>query len=206
MWRDIFASLCGHIVVFGGVILSSLFNVKSPAAPTLTIHRITTVTPQQIQSLLAKSSARTEQKTIVPQVQIKPDEQLPNQTRRRKQTVKRIEPDSNQKSGEQKQGSPVQGIKTDTEFEYPDYLIEMRDRIFNNWRYPNLRKSLTTTVYFRIAKEGHILSIKVEKPSGNISYDSSAWDAIQKSNPFGPLPEGYSNDKLGIHFTFIYEH
>ncbi|MCE5251199.1 TonB family protein [bacterium] len=204
MLRDMLVSITGHIVVFGGVIISSMFHISS-TPPSFTVHQISTVSPQQIQQLLAKSAPKAETKSIVPQVQIKPDERIPNVTRRRKQVAKQTEQASDQKKSDARKGSPVQGIQTDTEFDYPDYLIEMRDRIYINWRYPNLRESLMSTVYFRIAKDGRILSIKVEKSSSNISFDRSAWDAIQKSNPFGPLPENFAHDELGVHFNFIFE-
>jgi len=201
MFRDIFVSLTGHIIVFASLIVSSFFGVKP--SRTVIVQPVTMVTPQQIERLLEQSAVKENIKPKVPQVQIKPDEKMPRKMRRRKQTVKKTE--TLQQKTSTNKGTKLPGIQTDVEVDL-DYLVSMRDRIIQNWGYPRLRESLSTTVYFRISKNGNILGIiKVEKPTGNVRFDRSAYEAIQKSNPFEPLPEELKESGLGVHINFIYD-
>lgn len=203
MLRDIVLSVTGHIVVCGGLIYLSVTAAKLPELTT--VYEVQAVALRQIEQLPVKLTQPEERTSKVPQVQVKRDEQIPKRTRRRKQTVKQTSSQQAQK-GKKKKGSKIKGIKTDTEFDYPDYLIEMRDRIYRNWNYPQLRESLMATVYFRISKDGRILVIKVKKATGNVRFDRSTWAAVQKSNPFSPLPEDFTENELGVHFNFYYDH
>ncbi|MFC1537990.1 TonB C-terminal domain-containing protein [Candidatus Latescibacterota bacterium] len=47
--------------------------------------------------------------------------------------------------------------------------------------------------------------VLIEKPTGNITFDSSAYNAVSESGPFSPLPDDFENENLGVHFDFIYE-
>ena len=205
MLRDFFVSLTGHIIVFSGLIFSTTLTGIKPSH-MVTVHQIMTVTPQQIAQLQRNATVQEEQVSKAPQVQIKEDEKLPSQARRKRQALKQTSAPQEPKPGKEQIGSQLEGIQTDTEFDYPDYLLEMRYRIFQNWKYPLLKESLTTTVYFRIARNGRIISIKIEKGTRNVRFDQSAWEAIQKSNPFPPLPEEFRENELGVHFNFIFEH
>ena len=201
MFRDIFVSLSGHIIVFASLIVSSFFGVKP--SRSVIVQPVTMVTPQQIERLLEQSAVKENIKPKVPQVQIKPDEKMPRKMRRRKQTVKKTE--KLQQKTSTKNGTKLPGIQTDVEVDL-DYLVAMRDKILRNWGYPRLREPLSTTVYFRISKDGNIQSIiKVEKPTGNVRFDRSAYEAIQKSNPFEPLPEEFNESSLGVHINFFYD-
>lgn len=201
MLRDVFVSLTGHTIVFGGLIASSFFGIKPSV--TVIVYPVTMVTPRQIERLLEQTTVKENTKPKVPQVQIKPDEKMPRKVRRRKQTVKKTEPIKQKPSP--KKGTNLPGIQTDVEVDL-DYLVAMRDKILRNWGYPRLQEALTTTVYFRISKSGNIEGIiKIEKPTGNIRFDRSAYEAIQKSNPFEPLPGELVKSGLGIHINFIYD-
>lgn len=206
MLRDLFVSLTGHIVVFGGILFSSTLTAGIKPPKMVNIQPISVVTQQQLEQLQRNTAVQEERITKVPQVQIKEDEKLPRQTRRKKQALKQTSSPQNPQPGKKQKGSQLQGIQTDTEFNYPDYLLEMQTRIFQNWNYSQLRESLTTTVYFRIARDGRIISIKVEKATGNVRFDRSAWEAVQKSSPFPPLPEEFTEKELGVHFNFIFDH
>ena len=203
MLRDIVLSVTGHVVICGGLIYSSVTADKPPELTT--VYKVQAVALRQIEQLPAKQTQPEERTSKVPQVQVKRDEQIPKQTRRRKQTAKQTASQQAQQ-GKGKKGSKIKGIQTDTEFDYPDYLIEMRDRIYKNWKYPQLRESLMATVYFRISKDGRILVIQIKKKTGNVRFDRSAWTAVQKSNPFSPLPEDFTEQELGVHFNFYYDH
>ena len=202
MWREIIFSAAGHITVLAGLVVTSFIGVKKNA--TAIVVPVTTVSPQQIERLLQQSVVKEEPKRYIPQVQIKPEETIPNKVRRRKQTAKTTEKEQSTQSVKKK-GTQLPGIQTDAEVDL-DYLVVLRDRILQNWAYPRLTESFSTTVYFRISKDGSIQGIiKVEKPTGNVRFDRSAYDAIQKSNPFAPLPDEFKENGLGIHINFIYD-
>ncbi|MBN1290308.1 MAG: TonB C-terminal domain-containing protein [Candidatus Latescibacteria bacterium] len=202
MWREIIFSAAGHITVFTGLIVTSFIGVKKHV--TETVVPITTVSPQQIERLLKQSVVKEEPKRYIPQVQIKPEEAIPNRVKRRKQTAKTTETQQTNQS-EKKKGTQLPGIQTDAEVDL-DYLVALRDRILLNWSYPRLNESYSTTIYFRISKDGTIKGIiKVEKPTSNVRFDRSAYDAIHKSNPFAPLPDEFKEDGLGVHINFIYD-
>jgi TonB family protein len=59
-------------------------------------------------------------------------------------------------------------------------------------------------VFFEIGRDGKMSRIRVEKRSGHLRFDKSAYDAILASNPFPRLPDNFSGEKLGIHIAFTY--
>ena len=57
-------------------------------------------------------------------------------------------------------------------------------------------------VYFRIQRGGEISDIKVETSSGEPNLDLSGLRAVQESAPFPPLPSGFDEEYLIVHFYF----
>ena len=90
---------------------------------------------------------------------------------------------------------------------YKMYYNLIWQRIRNVWVLPSGalqgRKDLETIIGIRIAKDGQIVDIQVEKKSGNPYLDESALRAIKKANPLPPLPPGMEVDKfdVGVRFT-----
>jgi len=176
----------------------------------LTVYTVKAVTTESIEQLLKKSAPAGEPKPRIPQVNVKSDKKLPKKTWRPKQTVKRKSDSSENSStgaetGKKSNKERFSGIKLDNEFDYPEYLIEMQDRIKRNWQPPTLKESLKTRVYFKLGRDGVILRTFVEDRTGNIKFDMAAMNAITKSVPFPPLPEEFTGKELGVHFDFIYE-
>ena len=202
MLRDLIVSLISHIIIFGSLLYASTFGEK-PAIQQFDYYRIKTVTPQSISELLKKTGDISKPKPEIPQIRTK-TKTLPNKHRKKSQVVKRsnIKTEASNKKTE---SSGLKGIRTDSEFDYPEYLLELRDRIEQNWSPPTSRETLSTTVFFRIGREGKILRVFVERPTKNIRFDASAQKAVIVCDPFSPLPDGFKNDNLGVHFEFIYE-
>ena len=200
--------MIGHALVFGGLAFPSFLEGK-PLTVT-TVYSVKTVSPKSIERLLNKSAPEGKPKPKIPQVNIKPDRPLPKKNWRPKQTAKRTSTQSkNSSSGTNAGGksgkSPVKGIDVDAEFNYPEYLIDLRDKIEKNWRPPTIRKSLKTRVYFKLAKDGKILRTYVEIRTGNIAFDMASMNAVTKSAPFPPLPDDFPGKEIGIHMDFIFE-
>ncbi len=87
---------------------------------------------------------------------------------------------------------------------YPEYLVALRDRVQENWSYPEAyrRTDLKILVSLKIAKDGKLINAWVERGSGDVRFDSSLINAIKKAAPFKPLPEGFEGDwyETGLRF------
>ena len=93
-------------------------------------------------------------------------------------------------------------------FPYTYYLQIIMDRVSANWFTslvdPGLSGTFFATVYFKIARNGQVLDLKIDKSSGIRSLDMSTLRAIQSSSPFPPLPKEYEDEHLVI--RLIFEH
>jgi len=92
-------------------------------------------------------------------------------------------------------------------FPFIYYLQIVRDKISRNW-FPPLGVIIpgdtkSMVIYFKISKNGDVFSAEIEEGSGNSLLDQSALRSVLVSNPFPPLPFGYTDEDLGIHFRFI---
>ena len=65
------------------------------------------------------------------------------------------------------------------------------------------KKDLETIIAIRIARDGRIVDIQIEKTSGNLELDNSALRAITKANPFPPMPPDFEKDifEVGVRFS-----
>jgi len=87
------------------------------------------------------------------------------------------------------------------------YRIEIAYRIQKNWAFSEQmvgdKTGLEAWVAIKIARNGEIKDIWFDKRSGNEYFDEAAKNAIIKSNPLPPLPNGYMRPycEAGFHFT-----
>ncbi|MFH0778070.1 MAG: TonB family protein [Candidatus Eisenbacteria bacterium] len=93
-------------------------------------------------------------------------------------------------------------------FEFSYYLVAVRNKVSSNWSPPAgiaaAGASARTVVFFRILRNGRISDLKTETPSRANLFDQSALRAVLKSEPFPPLPRGFAESSLGVHFGFEY--
>ncbi len=82
------------------------------------------------------------------------------------------------------------------------YFDTIAARIQANW---SLLKNqmedlgvLTTDVGLRIQRDGTIMKIVIEKPSGNTLFDEYAVRAVKRSTPLPPFPEELREDRLEV--------
>ncbi len=94
-------------------------------------------------------------------------------------------------------------------FPYEWYLRVMESKIFQNWDALKLNyfadRPLKAIVFFQIDRKGNIAKLNVEQSTLNDQIDNSAMEAVRKSAPFPPLPQGYKDDTLEVHFGFTIE-
>ncbi len=92
------------------------------------------------------------------------------------------------------------------DFPFAYYLATIKRKIAANWRVPGTTSgSIHCRVYFRIGRSGAIDSPTVATSSGNFLFDQAAQRAVIQAGPLPPLPGGFGDDYLGVHFSFAYE-
>lgn len=99
-------------------------------------------------------------------------------------------------------------IATDMDFPYQLYLSAIKNKIGSNWTPPvvellsgDIKK---VVIKFRILKDGRIEGAEIESRSGFSLFDDLALRAVMSSR-LPPLPKGFGENYLGIHFGFEYE-
>ncbi len=98
--------------------------------------------------------------------------------------------------------SPVEIKGGATGFQYGWYVEVITRKVRQNW-YPSQAPIGTeVSVNFTVNRSGQPSNVRVEKSSGNPSYDSSAVRAVQRVDTFGPLPAGYNQSTLIVTYTF----
>jgi periplasmic protein TonB len=102
-------------------------------------------------------------------------------------------------------GADVANVRTEgTEFPYPVYLQNVVRQIALQFK-PAGSGALRAEVAFLIRRDGSISGLKLVTRSGNFSFDQDAMGAVEaaaRSNAFGPLPQGFTDDVLPVIFSF----
>jgi protein TonB len=70
---------------------------------------------------------------------------------------------------------------------------------------PSIHSANRVYVQFDINHSGQPTGVHIEQSSGVPSLDQSAARAIQRIDTFGPLPAGYSGNKVTVEFWFDYK-
>jgi len=98
------------------------------------------------------------------------------------------------------------GIGVDGDFKFAYYLAAIRSKIASRWDPPTGMEfrpwPYRAVLYFRVQRDGRVAAVAVENTSGFPFFDQTAMRALQKASPLPPLPEGYTDQYLGVHFAF----
>ncbi|MEF9475716.1 MAG: cell envelope integrity protein TolA [Candidatus Mariimomonas ferrooxydans] len=91
-------------------------------------------------------------------------------------------------------GIPGKGAGEETDY----YYSIISRKIWQQWVYPDIETSgLEVIVSIKIGKNGKVISLDIEKPSGNKLFDRSALKAISRASPLPPPPEEM---EIGVRF------
>ena len=215
-WRYLAGSVVSHTVVL--VVVFLVVPTSRPQALPRTIPvSLVSVPRGTATQAVVPAKPKTEAKS-----KMKPDKtpnkpldkvvKLPQGEEEKPQPVETPAPIKQPETGAEPVGVPglSAGVAVDDiNFEFTYYLIALRNRIGQNWSAPaGMRRggeSVRVTVYFRIQRDGRVIEPQVEKSSGIRFFDQSAIRAIRVSSPVPPLPMGYADDDLGVHFAFEFE-
>lgn len=92
--------------------------------------------------------------------------------------------------------------KKEKEIDFSPYMNELTRRINLNWDKPNISGDYKTVLLLKIAKDGRLLSCRVQKSSGLRAFDNAAINAVELTAPFRPLPPEYKGFEIDIEFVF----
>lgn len=91
------------------------------------------------------------------------------------------------------------------DFPFPGYLENITLQLFRYFRWTGDPK-LEGTVAFFIARDGSVGVMQVIGKSGDFNFDLQMLSAVEragKAGVFGPLPDGWAQDRLWVRFTFL---
>ena len=90
-------------------------------------------------------------------------------------------------------------------FPFSYYLSAIERKVSQNWfsGVSTGAEGLTCLVFFRLRRDGRVDDVRIEQSSGNTYFDRSAMRAVRSAAPFPPLPRAFTDNYLGIHFTFV---
>jgi protein TonB len=86
----------------------------------------------------------------------------------------------------------------------PEYLTTMLQLIQRNW---NSKQSVDgqTQVRFTVQRDGRIIDVAVEQPSGYFVLDQTAQRALLLTQQLPPLPSQFTEQQLTVHLVFRYQ-
>jgi periplasmic protein TonB len=87
------------------------------------------------------------------------------------------------------------------DFNYSYYVSQMLASIGANWFKPT-DQAVSPVVFFRIARDGSISDVRIEKSSGLPFVDRAAQRAVLAASPLPPLPADFHEGSLGVHLKF----
>jgi TonB family protein len=90
-----------------------------------------------------------------------------------------------------KKQESVAVASTTSEFQFPPYLLIVRDKVERNWNPPPGAKGMKVKVMFEIRRSGRLGLVKIAESSGNFYFDQAAMRSIYAAIAFPPLPEGF---------------
>ncbi|HKB70605.1 MAG TPA: TonB family protein [Thermoanaerobaculia bacterium] len=88
------------------------------------------------------------------------------------------------------------------DFNYSYYVTQMLVSIGANWFKPTDQAVAPPVIFFRIARDGSISDVRIERSSGLPFVDRAAQRAVMASSPLPPLPADFHESSLGVHLKF----
>ncbi len=186
MKREILFSLAGHFVLVGvlAVVTGMRLTKQQPRPEVFAVRLVNPGTPTPVTT--PKKASVVEPK---PKTQSKP------------KTEPKKKPSMVRKHG---LGARIDGAEA---LGYSYYLNIILSKIAENWYNPYAGQSRTflATVFFTIEKDGTVREVKLEKGSGDASYDASCERAVLVTDKLPQLPPEFKGEQLRLHLEFEYK-
>jgi len=102
-------------------------------------------------------------------------------------------------------GPPSADVQA-VDFPYAWYLNMLRTRITDAWDPPGesllTGRSKQVLIAFRVARDGSVNNVAISGASGTPGLDASARRAVERAQPFPPLPDAYDGATLDVAVRF----
>ncbi len=89
------------------------------------------------------------------------------------------------------------------------YVDIIKRTVSQNWYKqladPNASMGHSVVVTFTVHRDGSVTDPRIAQSSGVPSLDTSAIQAVERTNAFGPLPAGYAGSSVSVAYTFTYD-
>jgi len=211
--RALMFSLAFHATVVVALVASGILRGRNlPEFQTVRIRLYSP--PAQVEGPPAPKPAVTQQIVQAPTVEKpvevpKPKEPVvkrPEQTVVPEEKPKKPEPVTGANAKPDSPGGDnIDITQNGDEFPFPEYLdnVIMQINRFFRWDGDN---SPEAVIAFYIARDGSVGGVQTVQKSGDWRFDMKAIDAVSqigKRGAFGPLPDGWLQDRLWVRFRFI---
>jgi TonB family protein len=140
---------------------------------------------------MAKASGKAAPKAAAPRPSAVSKQAMPELDAKKTDKKAAEEPAAGSSAESPKKQESVAVASTTSEFQFPPYLLIVRDKVERNWNPPPGAKGAKVKVTFRVLRSGRVGEAKLQESSGNFYFDQAAMRAILASSPFPPLPEGF---------------
>jgi protein TonB len=105
--------------------------------------------------------------------------------------------------------SPVSVNSGDFAARFPWYVDKITRTVSQNWYTqqidPHTPFGSQVNVTFTIGRDGRVSNIHLSTPSSSPTMNTTAVQAVQRVETFGPLPDQYTGSSVSVEYTFTYD-
>jgi protein TonB len=105
--------------------------------------------------------------------------------------------------------SPVSVTGGDFASRFPWYVDKITRMVSQNWYTQEIDAGThvgsQASVTFTIGRDGRVSSIHMTAPSASPTLNTTAVQAVQRVETFGPLPDQYTGNSVSVEYTFTYD-
>lgn len=224
MKRDIILSVILHVLVVAATVISMPFGqakVNPDDVIKISVRAAASGPPAQKPAVAPSQSIATPQPVAKPADKGKalPTKAAKKKTEKPKPKKRGVRPEEEAaalaKDFQEKEietdatgaGSPFAGATVDNaNFDYPYWFDQAFNKIASNWRNPvDAGGTLVCLISFQVLRSGRVMETTVEQSSGSDLFDEACVNAVDRSNPFPPLPREFADEIVGFTVPFKYE-
>jgi len=199
-WRtsELLLSLAGHALIIGiAMVLSVSRVVKDTRRPIVFNVSVVSAGTPLPEATEAKGTTLVEAK---PKSQAKPKAKVEAKAKTEGKAASKKGDGMVRRQG-LGLGARIEGAEA---LGYSYYLNVILTRISDNWINPYVgsARTLNATVIFVIERDGTVRDVRIEKKSGDATYDASCERALLVLDRLPPLPPEFTGPRLKLHLEF----
>lgn len=206
MKRAFTFALSGHLMILLAIWLSGQTFYKPTRIqgyPTKINARV--VDKTQIQQLRQRPPQKQQKSTVKPEVKKPIKKSVPVAKKPAAKPAPKQKEQTATPPPAQTTAPAANSLSVDAQdFPFPEYLLLMQYRVERQWNPPRVNLAgKSALIFFRLSRTGKVAEAKVERSSGNFSFDQAALRAVYSADPLPPLPDQSTMETLGVHFEFV---